>query len=147
MQRKTKTFEEGFSKNTLYRFLNIVKTNWQRFTVLLSSRIINDFMKPLTDEKRKDVFIIDDSLFDRSHSKKAELLAKVFDHCSMKFKKGFRLLTLERCGQKKAGTTDTGRWSYPEFLFPCRHYMKRSFRIWNSLINFAANSKTSFSLF
>lgn len=44
--------------------------------------------------KRKDVFIIDDSLFDRSHSKKAELLAKVFDHCSMKFKKGFRLLTL-----------------------------------------------------
>ena len=51
-------------------------------------------MKPLTDEKRKDVFIIDDSLFDRSHSKKAELLAKVFDHYSMKFKKGFRLLTL-----------------------------------------------------
>ena len=56
-----KTFEEGFSKNTLYRFLNSVKTKWQRFTVLLSSRIINDFMKPLTDEKRKDVFIIDDN--------------------------------------------------------------------------------------
>ncbi|MCI6125327.1 hypothetical protein [Enterocloster clostridioformis] len=71
-----------------------MKTNWQRFTALLSSRIINVFMKPLTDEKRKDVFIIDDSLFDRSHSKKAELLAKVFDHYSMKFKKGFRLLTL-----------------------------------------------------
>ena len=33
MQRKTKTFEEGFSKNTLYRFLNSVKTNWQRFTL------------------------------------------------------------------------------------------------------------------
>ena len=93
MQRKTKTFEEGFTKNTLYRFLNIVKTNWQRFTALLSSRIIKDFMKPLTDEKRKDVFIIDDSLFDRSHSKKAELLAKVFDHCSMKFKKGFHTVS------------------------------------------------------
>ena len=51
-------------------------------------------MKPLTDEKSKDVFIIDDSLFDRSRSKKTELLAKVFDHCSMKFKCGYRMLTL-----------------------------------------------------
>lgn len=54
-----------------------MKTNWQRFTVLLSSKIINDFMKPITDEKQKDVFIIDDSLFDRSRSKKTELLANV----------------------------------------------------------------------
>lgn len=51
-------------------------------------------MKTLTDEKRKDVFIIDDRLFDRSRSKKTEFLANVFDHCSMKYKKGFRMLTL-----------------------------------------------------
>ncbi len=51
-------------------------------------------MKPLTDESRKDVFIIDDSLFDRSRSNKTELLAKVFDHCSMKYKRGYRMLTL-----------------------------------------------------
>ncbi|MFR2692511.1 MAG: hypothetical protein ACLTBV_17640 [Enterocloster bolteae] len=69
MQRKTKTFEEGFSKNTLYRFLNSVKTNWQRFTVLLASKIINDFMKTLTDENGEMLFIIDDSLFERSRSK------------------------------------------------------------------------------
>ncbi len=49
---------------------------------------------PLTAENRKDVFIIDDSLFDRSRSSKTELLAKVFDHCSMKYKRGFRMLTL-----------------------------------------------------
>ncbi len=49
-------------------------------------------MKPLTDEKRKDVFIVDDSLFDRSRSKKTELLAKVFGHCSMKYLQGFCLL-------------------------------------------------------
>lgn len=48
----------------------------------------------MTDESRKDVFIIDDSLFDRSRSVKTELLAKVFDHCSMKYKRGFRMLTL-----------------------------------------------------
>ena len=94
MQMKTNTFQELFSKNTVYRFLNSVKTNWYRFTTLLSARIICDFMKPLTSEERKDVFIIDDSLFDRSRSKSTELLARVFDHCSMKYKRGYRMLTL-----------------------------------------------------
>ena len=94
MQRKTGACDAGFCKNTVYRFLNSAKTNWLRFTTLLSTRIINEFMKPLTDESRKDVFIIDDSLFDRSRSCKTELLAKVFDHCSMKYKRGFRMLTL-----------------------------------------------------
>lgn len=94
MQRKTGVCEAGFCKNTVYRFLNSTKTNWLRFTTLLSAKIINEFMKPLTDDTRKDVFIIDDSLFDRSRSCKTELLAKVFDHCSMKYKRGFRMLTL-----------------------------------------------------
>ena len=94
MQWKTGIFDGSFCKNTVYRFLNNAKINWSRFTTLLSSRIINDFMKPLTDESRKDVFIIDDSLFDRSRSNKTELLAKVFDHCSMKYKRGYRMLTL-----------------------------------------------------
>lgn len=94
MQQKTGIFDAGFCKNTVYRFLNSTKTNWLRFTTLLSARIINSFMKPLTSDDRKDVFIIDDSLFDRSRSGKTELLAKVFDHCSMKYKRGFRMLTL-----------------------------------------------------
>ena len=94
MQMKTGTFEGAFSKNTIYRFLNDAGINWQRFTMLLSAEIICRFMKPLTDEKRKDVFIVDDSLFDRSRSKKAEMLARVFDHCSMKYRSGFRMLTL-----------------------------------------------------
>lgn len=94
MQRKTGVFEGGFCKNTVYRFLNNTKTNWQRFTTLLSARIINNFMKPLTSDNRKDVFIIDDSLFDHSRSCKTELLARVFDHCSMKYKRGYRMLTL-----------------------------------------------------
>ena len=94
MQHKTGISDGSFCKNTVYRFLNNAKINWFRFTTLLSSRIINDFMKPLTGENRKDVFVIDDSLFDRSRSKKTELLAKVFDHCSMKYKNGYRMLTL-----------------------------------------------------
>ncbi len=69
MQMKTSPFQENFSKNTIYRFLNSIKTNWYRFTKLLSARIIYDFIKPLTSNDRKDVFIIDDSLFDHSRSK------------------------------------------------------------------------------
>ena len=37
MQQRTGSFKEGFSKNTFYRFLNSVKTNWLRFTSLLAA--------------------------------------------------------------------------------------------------------------
>ncbi|MBQ4060266.1 MAG: transposase [Lachnospiraceae bacterium] len=94
MQLKTDAFKEDFSKNTIYRFLDNPKTNWQKFTTLLSEKVINGFFRRLTSDERSDVFIIDDSLFDRSTSKKTDMLAKVFDHCDMKYKKGFRLLTL-----------------------------------------------------
>ena len=77
MQMKTGTYEEKFSKNTIYRFLTNARINWQRFTTLLSSVIICRFMKPLTNEERKDVFIVDDSLFDRSRSKKVDLLSSL----------------------------------------------------------------------
>ncbi len=98
IQKKTGVFDGSFCKNTVYCFLNNPKINWLRFTTLLSTRIINVFMKPLTDENRRDVFIIDDSLFDRSRSRKTELLAKVFDHYSMKFKSGYHMLTLGPMG-------------------------------------------------
>ena len=39
MQQKTGSFRESFSKNTFYRFLNGVKTNWLRFTTLLSTAV------------------------------------------------------------------------------------------------------------
>lgn len=94
MQQRTGSFKENFSKNTFYRFLNSVKTNWLRFTSLLASDIINREIMPLTDAKRANVFIVDDSLFSRSSCKKTELGSRVFDHVDMKYKKGYRLLTL-----------------------------------------------------
>ena len=48
----------------------------------------------LTGNDRESVLIFDDSLFSRNRSKKVELLAKVFDHTTHKFFKGFRMLTL-----------------------------------------------------
>ncbi len=94
MQQKIGSFKEEFSKNTFYRFLNSTKTNWLRFTTLLAAYIINNDLKNLTSEDRKDVFIIDDSLFNRSSCKKTELGSRVFDHVDMSYKKGYRMLTL-----------------------------------------------------
>ena len=94
MQQRTGSFKEAFSKNTFYRFLNSAKTNWLRFTSLLAADIVNNDIRDLTDHERKNVFIIDDSLFNRTSCKKTELGSKVFDHTDMHFKKGFRMLTL-----------------------------------------------------
>ena len=94
MQITTKRFKEDYSKNTVYRFLNNSRINWERFTTMLSERIVNGFMRPLTDKKREDIFVIDDSAYHKRGYKKTELVAKVFDHVSMKYIKGFRMLSL-----------------------------------------------------
>ena len=94
MQQRTGSFKEQFSKNTFYRFLNSTKTNWLRFTSLLAADIVNNDIRDLTNQERKNVFIIDDSLFNRTSCKKTELGSRVFDHTDMHFKKGFRMLTL-----------------------------------------------------
>lgn len=94
MQIRTNTFKTSFSKNTVYRFLNSAKTNWLRFTTILSEMVVNQFMRNLTSEQREDAFIIDDTLYAKAGYKKSELVSKVFDHVTMKYKKGFRLLTL-----------------------------------------------------
>jgi hypothetical protein len=94
MQMKMNHYSESFSKNSYYRFLNNARINWLRFTTLLSLMIIRNFLNPLTGKDRADVFIIDDSLYERTGYKRTQMASKVFDHVSMKFKKGFRLLTL-----------------------------------------------------
>ncbi|HCX48222.1 MAG TPA: IS4 family transposase [Bacillus sp. (in: Bacteria)] len=83
------------AKDTLYRFLNQSTFNWRRFLLLLSTFTIGK-VEPLTDKNRPKVFIIDDSAYNRNRSKAVELLARCFDHASLKmcFYKGFRMLTL-----------------------------------------------------
>lgn len=41
MQLKTNYFQEKFSKNSYYHFMQNAHVNWLRFTTLLSARIIN----------------------------------------------------------------------------------------------------------
>ncbi len=44
-------------------------------------------LRDLTNKERRDAFVIDDSLFDRSRSKNVELLSRIFDHCGKVYKK------------------------------------------------------------
>ncbi len=98
MQQKPSFFRESFSKNAFYRFLNSPKTNWLRFTTLLSKKVA-DTVEPLIDDDRVNAFVVDDSLFERTGCKKTELGSRVFDHISMKYRKGCRLMTLGWTGR------------------------------------------------
>ena len=80
-------------KDAVYAFLNSPTYNWRRFSLLFFTRIYI-IIKGLLDDEREEVLIIDDSLYGRDRSKKVELLARVFDHVTKKFVKGFRMLTL-----------------------------------------------------
>lgn len=82
-----------FRKNTAYRFLNSGRFNWERLLKIFMTNLVHE-VDPLTAKDRQSVLVIDDSLLSRNRSKKVELLAKVFDHTSHKFCKGFRMLTL-----------------------------------------------------
>ena len=90
---KMKPEDISFKKNTAYRFLNSSRYNWARLLILLVTIIIEGINR-LTSEDRASVLIVDDSLYDRSRSKKVELLSRVFDHTTRKFVKGFKMLTI-----------------------------------------------------
>tara|TARA_Y100001933_G_C18943793_1_gene540727 strand:- start:2 stop:1360 length:1359 start_codon:yes stop_codon:yes gene_type:complete len=90
---ESKRSYQAVSKNTYYRFLNNSTYNWRKFLSLLSAKVISAFSK-LTRADRVNVLILDDSIVPRGRSKKVELLAKVFDHTSSKYQKGFTMLTL-----------------------------------------------------
>ena len=62
MQIDTGRFAENFCKNTAYRFLSATNTNREHLILLLSERIINHTIQPLTSKDRKDVIIFDDTL-------------------------------------------------------------------------------------
>jgi hypothetical protein len=82
------------AKDTFYRFVNSCRINWMCFTTLLAARIVRGRIAPLTDEKRVNVFIVDDTVYERDRSKTVELLSRVYDHSKKIFVRGFRLLTL-----------------------------------------------------
>jgi len=93
MSMRFGTYKEAFSKNTIYRFCDDACINWHKFVRMLSSNVIDTFIRPATSESRTEYFIIDDTPFAKS-GKKTELVSKFFNHVSMNYQKGFRVLTL-----------------------------------------------------
>lgn len=89
----SKRGEDLPSKDSYYRFLNNPRYAWRRFLLQLSLKVTDAFDQ-LTSDKRVRVFILDDSILSRPRTKKAELLARIFDHTSHRFVKGFTMLTL-----------------------------------------------------
>lgn len=80
-------------KDCIYRFLNSSQFNWRKFLCEVASNAIH-LIEPLTDSRRTNVFIVDDSPYDRSRSKKTDMLSKIFDHVTHRYFNGFHLLTL-----------------------------------------------------
>ena len=80
-------------KDAAYDLLKACTYNWRRLLLTLGGRLHSIFHR-LTSDQRESVLIIDDSPYDRSRSKKVELLSRVFDHSTGRYLKGFRLLTI-----------------------------------------------------
>jgi len=80
-------------KDAVYDLLKGTTYNWRRLLSLLGIRL-HSFFNRLTDENRESVLIIDDSTYDRSRSKKVELLSKIKDHSTGRYLRGFRMLTM-----------------------------------------------------
>lgn len=93
MAMRVGAYREPFSKNTVRRFCNNASINWHKFLRILSQRLVAEFMRPATSEKREEFFVIDDTPFQKS-GKKTELVSRFFNHASMKYELGYRILTL-----------------------------------------------------
>ena len=93
MSMRIGTYKEDFSKNTIYRFCNDAGVNWHKFIRLLSERVVRQFMRPASSDDRIEYFVLDDTPFAKT-GRKTELVAKFFNHVTMKYQFGFRILTL-----------------------------------------------------
>lgn len=85
--------DNDFAKDAAYDFLRSSRFSWRRFLLRLSAKICLVF-QGLTSDDRETVLILDDSTVHRPRAIKVELLARVFDHTTSRFLKGFRLFSL-----------------------------------------------------
>jgi hypothetical protein len=83
----------GFKKDAAYDFLKTPRHNWRKFMMNLVA-VVARFFDILTSAEREKVLIIDDSTYDRSRSKRVELLSWIHDHNIGRNLKGLRLPTL-----------------------------------------------------
>jgi len=100
----------GMAKDTVYRFLNSIHTNWRRFLLLLSSLVISQELEPLTVTAKMKVLIADYTLYRRNRNKYVELLSPMPPWCA----------------------ADTSCWpspSFPDFSYTLVGFLLNFFRI------------------
>ena len=85
--------ERKISKDAIYDFLRSSRFSWRRFLLTLGFQS-HEMIDELTSKARNPVLIFDDSTISRPRSKNVELLAKVFDHTTGRYLRGFRMLTM-----------------------------------------------------
>lgn len=85
--------EAEIGKDAIYNFMRSSTYSWRRFLLALSFRAY-EFIDTLTSNERESVLIVDDSTISKNRAKKIELLAKIHDHTTGRYLKGFKLLSL-----------------------------------------------------
>lgn len=92
-QIKMGAFHEDFSKNTVYRFLGNIHMNWHMFLLRLSALIIR-YVAGLTYNKdNRYALLVDDTPLPKC-GRAMELVSKYFNHVTMGYEFGYRVLTL-----------------------------------------------------
>ncbi len=92
-QIKMNAFHEDFSKNTVYRFLGNIHLNWHMFLLRLSSVIIRWIAGLTEDKDSRYALLVDDTPLPKC-GKAMELVSKYFNHVTMSYEFGYRVLTL-----------------------------------------------------
>jgi len=83
----------GFSKDSVYRFLNTSSVKWEALTPSIANKVI-PVIDDLTSSERRSVLIVDDTSYYRDRSKSVELLSRFKDHVKNKWYKGFNMLNI-----------------------------------------------------
>ena len=92
-QLKMGAFHEDFSKNTVYRFLGTIHMNWHLFMLRLSTIIIRHVVGLTEDKNNRYALLVDDTPLPKC-SKAMELVSRYFNHVTMGYDFGYRVLTL-----------------------------------------------------
>ena len=92
-QIKMGAFHENFSKNTVYRFLGNIHMNWHLFMLRLSAIIVRHVAGLTDDKDNRYALLVDDTPLPKC-GKAMELVSKYFNHVTMGYEFGYRVLTL-----------------------------------------------------
>ena len=92
-QIKMGAFHEDFSKNTVYRFIGNIHMNWHMFLLRLSAAVIRSVVRLTKDKDNRYALLVDDTPLPKC-GKAMELVSKYFNHVTMGYEYGYRVLTL-----------------------------------------------------